>query len=143
MLQDLSTRKVKGIGKENGGLYYLPATLKCDEDARRQKILMAQQCSSVEEMLWHNRLGHPSVKVLQHLFRNKHIYGSNECNRCVVCPLAKQNRLPFHMSVSKTLSNFDLIHMDVWGPYRIATHNGFKFFLIIVDDHSKCVGYTC
>lgn len=28
----------------------------------------------------------------------------------------------------------DLIHIDVWGPYRVTTYDGFKYFLTIVDD---------
>ena len=34
---------------------------------------------------------------------------------------------------------FDLIHCDTWGPYQFLTHNGYKYFLTIVDDHT---GYT-
>ena len=32
---------------------------------------------------------------------------------------------------------FDLIHIDVWGPYRHTTVNKCKYFLTIVDDHSR------
>lgn len=35
---------------------------------------------------------------------------------------------------------FDLIHMDVWGPYKVATYNGMKYFLTLVDDKSR---WTC
>ena len=27
--------------------------------------------------------------------------------------------------------------MDVWGPYFVCTHDGFKFFLTIVDDATR------
>ena len=27
--------------------------------------------------------------------------------------------------------------MDVWGPYSVNTHDGYKFFLTIVDDASR------
>lgn len=27
--------------------------------------------------------------------------------------------------------------MDVWGPYSISTHDGFKYFLTIVDDATR------
>lgn len=37
--------------------------------------------------------------------------------------------------VSKHL--FDLIHVDTWGPYKTPTHDGFKYFLTIVDDHIR------
>ena len=32
---------------------------------------------------------------------------------------------------------FDLIHWDVWGPFAKATHDGFRYFLIIVDDATR------
>lgn len=57
--------------------------------------------------------------------------------KCPVCPLAKQTRLSFPSSMTRTDNVFDLLHMDVWGPYRFTTHAGFRFFLTIVDDHSR------
>ena len=30
-----------------------------------------------------------------------------------------------------------MIHIDVWGPFSIITHEGYKYFLTIVDDHSR------
>lgn len=60
-------------------------------------------------------------------------------NECPVCPLTKQTRIPFPASVSRASFPFDLLHLDVWGPYRHSTHNGFRFFLIIVDDNSRMV----
>ena len=32
---------------------------------------------------------------------------------------------------------FDLIHCDVWGPFAHSTHNGFRYFLTIVDDVTR------
>uniref|UniRef100_A0A2N9GYQ8 Reverse transcriptase Ty1/copia-type domain-containing protein n=1 Tax=Fagus sylvatica TaxID=28930 RepID=A0A2N9GYQ8_FAGSY len=37
----------------------------------------------------------------------------------------------------KTSHTFDLIHCDIWGPYFLPTHDGFKYFLTIVDDCSR------
>nr|BAP00547.1 hypothetical protein [Solanum melongena] len=64
VLQDLSTGRVKGIGKESGGLYYLPTALQCEaaaalcEEAKGNQAVLtaALQCSSKDELLWHNRL---------------------------------------------------------------------------------------
>lgn len=30
--------------------------------------------------------------------------------------------------------SFNLIHMDVWGPFSISTSNGHKYFITLVDD---------
>jgi len=46
----------------------------------------------------------------------------------------------FNLSVSKTnkTSPFDLIHVDIWGGYKVASISGAKYFLTIVDDHTRC-----
>lgn len=32
---------------------------------------------------------------------------------------------------------FELLHCDIWGPYKVPTHNGKKFFVTIIDDFSR------
>ena len=56
---------------------------------------------------------------------------------CIVCPIAKQKRLPFPCSNHISSNAFDLIHCDVWGPFVKATHDGFQYFLTIVDDATR------
>lgn len=58
-------------------------------------------------------------------------------SKCIVCPCAKQARMSFPISTSSSLSTFDLLHMDLWGPYKKPTFDGFKYFLTIVDDYSR------
>ena len=36
------------------------------------------------------------------------------------------------------LSCFDLVHADIWGPYSTPSLNGSRYFLALVDDHSRC-----
>ena len=52
-------------------------------------------------------------------------------------PIAKFKRLPFPNSNHISEHAFDLIHCDVWGPFANATHDGFKYFLTIVDDATR------
>lgn len=85
--------------------------------------------------LWHSRLGHLSNDVLKHItcIGNKN-YGDLLCD---ICPLAKQTRLPFHSSNNTSSDLFDLIHVDVWGPYRQPSLTGACYFLTIVYDFSR------
>ncbi|GAB2300248.1 hypothetical protein Dimus_038610 [Dionaea muscipula] len=56
---------------------------------------------------------------------------------CDVCPKARQHRLPFPQHGSHAKKVFDLVHVDLWGPYHTPTHNGFRYFFTIVDDFSR------
>lgn len=90
--------------------------------------------------LWHRRLGHPSCKVVE-LIPNVGSSRSNAlCNKtCDVCLRAKQCRESFSLSINKTMDIFQLIHCDLWGPYRTISHCGARYFLTIVDDYSRSV----
>ncbi|GJV13486.1 cysteine-rich receptor-like protein kinase 8, partial [Tanacetum coccineum] len=86
-------------------------------------------------MLWHSRLGHPSTSTLQQI---KSISVScNEISECNICPLAKNHASPFTLSTSHASKPFELIHLDIWGPYKTPTINKCKYFLTIVDDFSR------
>ena len=32
---------------------------------------------------------------------------------------------------------FDLVHCDIWGPFHQVSHTGYRFFLTLVNDHSR------
>lgn len=32
---------------------------------------------------------------------------------------------------------FDLLHIDIWGPFSVPTPEGYRYFLTIVDDHTR------
>ena len=56
---------------------------------------------------------------------------------CHICPQAKQKRLKFPDSLHKSSVIFQLIHADVWGPYRTPTYDRKHYFVTIVDDNSR------
>lgn len=62
------------------------------------------------------RLGHVSTPVL-HKIPQLSDCVFEECTNCPFCPLAKQTYLPFNLSFSRATHIFDLIHVDLWGPY--------------------------
>ncbi|XP_033146632.1 uncharacterized protein LOC103863505 isoform X2 [Brassica rapa] len=93
----------------------------------------------VDGSLWHQRLGHPSSAKLQHLSADIALDKSSllEHASCPVCPLAKQRRLPFPHKNNMSKEPFDLIHIDTWGPFSVESVEGYKYFLTIVDDHTR------
>ena len=56
---------------------------------------------------------------------------------CSTCHIAKQNRFLFPNPNKFSEHCFDLIHADIWGPFRHLTHDGFSYFLTLVDDKSS------
>jgi len=128
VLQDLATGKMIGSGKQCGGLYYMSPL----------QHTPASYQVSLSSHLWHMRLGHPSpsrLRLASPLLPSKTISFDNNCS---VCPMAKQTRLPFPLSLISTKAAFDLLHCDIWGPHKIPTHSGARFFLTIMDDFTRC-----
>ena len=56
---------------------------------------------------------------------------------CRICPQAKQHKSSFPLNSSRTNKIFEMLHVDIWDPYRRTTYDGFKFFLSIFDDYSR------
>ena len=56
---------------------------------------------------------------------------------CHVCPLAKQKLLAFVSNNNMSKSAFNLVHLDVWGPFGIESIEEYKYFLTLVDDCTR------
>lgn len=52
--------------------------------------------------------------------------------------MARQERLSFSHSINTSTKIFQLLHIDLWGPYHTATHDNHKYFITLVDDYSRC-----
>ncbi|KAK9673127.1 hypothetical protein RND81_12G148200 [Saponaria officinalis] len=85
--------------------------------------------------LWHNRLGHAPLSKIKHLT----CLNLQKCNAelCLTCPMAKLTKQPFAQSQTTVDNPFDLIHIDIWGPYRVVYRGKFRYFLTIVDEKSR------
>nr|GEX88658.1 Gag-Pol polyprotein [Tanacetum cinerariifolium] len=57
---------------------------------------------------------------------------------CSFCELSKAKRSSFKSKVvSSSKGRLNLLHMDLCGPMRVASINGKKCILVIVDDYSR------
>ncbi|XP_075098537.1 uncharacterized protein LOC142175517 [Nicotiana tabacum] len=101
------------------------------------RIKSHRRNSTIDVSLWHKRLRHVSSIVLKKLFPAKLANITEIINKFTVCPCAKQTRLPFPNSCIKSTVAFDLIHVNVWGPYKYATFDGHRYFLTVVDDFTR------
>ncbi|XP_071918386.1 retrovirus-related Pol polyprotein from transposon TNT 1-94 isoform X2 [Coffea arabica] len=121
--QDLKTKRTIGGGYEHNGLYFLNfnGPIACP--------------ATVSPLEIHCRLGHPSLQNLKKLVPTLSQLSSLECESC---QLGKHHRVSFAPRVNKRVSEpFLLVHSDVWGPSRVTSKLGFKYFVIFVDDFSR------
>ena len=82
-----------------------------------------------EVKLLHHQLGHTSYDhTLQHLAFCQDVTLPSPV--CHVCPLAKHSRLPHPFSKIHTTHCFELLHIDIWGLYKIPSLIGAHFFLL-------------
>ena len=69
--------------------------------------------------IWHQRLRHSSMqatKIVSGVDLKKDTEILNKC--CDVCQRAKQTENKFSVSDFRASDAFELIHCDLWGPYR-------------------------
>jgi len=147
MLQGLLVKRAQVFGKARDGLYLLepsgvrnstslvPPSVLNQNVFSQLSVLSASSVSDVS--LWHIRLGHLPFSAMKHLSFISLPFNF-DCF-CQICPKARQTRIPFPLSQIKSTRAFELIHVDVWGPYKESTYNGFKYFLTVVDDYSRAV----
>ncbi|XP_071687950.1 uncharacterized protein [Rutidosis leptorrhynchoides] len=133
-IQDLVSKKTLVTGSQCGGLYYLTGNEK--------GIVGSSNISKINNNsidLWHCRLGHPAEQALLCLKDSLKLNDKILNGPCDVCHKAKQTRESFQNSVHKTTELGELVHLDVWGPYKVQSHKGFKYFLKVVDDFARGV----
>ena len=123
----LAMGKMIDSGIQFGGIYHISSPIK-------YSVHQVSQSSD----LWHLHLDHPSFSRFKFLADQLHLNNALFSHNGSICQLAKQTRLSFPRSSITTHSAFDLLHCDVWRPNKIPTHSSLHFFLIIIDDFTRC-----
>lgn len=127
IFQDRVTKKMIGEGFYLNGLYYISTS------SSFSKSLIADSPSSSLQNLWHLRLAHPSFHVMSFLFPNI----CKPLHECETCHKSKSSRLAFPISVSRASRPFEIVHSDVWGPAKIVSFDGFRYYVTFIDDFSR------
>ncbi|KAJ0105972.1 hypothetical protein Patl1_17577 [Pistacia atlantica] len=128
-IQDRTSRKLIGAGERREGVYFFKGVASAH-------AFKAKGVGSSE--LWHMRMGHPSFKVLE-IIPEVGSLGRNNNKACDICFRVKQTRETFPSSDNRAKECFELIHSDLWGPYRVLAACGSIYFLTIIDDFSRAV----
>nr|GFB15455.1 retrovirus-related Pol polyprotein from transposon TNT 1-94 [Tanacetum cinerariifolium] len=103
---------------------------------------MAKVTSS-QAWLWHRRLSHLNFDTINLLSKNDIVVGLPKLKfikdyLCSSCELRKAKRKSFYTKITPSLKRrLQLLHMDLCGPMRVASINGKRYVLVIVDDYSR------
>ncbi|PKU68501.1 Retrovirus-related Pol polyprotein from transposon TNT 1-94 [Dendrobium catenatum] len=130
-IKDLQTQATLLQGPCRNGLY----TIRIPPPASTSSALSATSSSSYR---WHTRLGHPHPQVLASISQaNRDLAISTSVFTCSTCKAAKSHKLVFPVSSRSNVTPLALLHFDVWGPTPTISHQGYKYYLVIIDDFSR------
>ncbi|CAI7913886.1 unnamed protein product, partial [Closterium sp. NIES-53] len=101
---------------------------------------------SHQTLLWHHRLGHPSLPRLRGMASRVLVSGlprslpplpPGPAPTCVPCVEGRQRAAPHSSEFPPTEAPLQTLHMDVWGPARVRGQGHERYFLLEVDDYSR------
>ncbi|CAI7897859.1 unnamed protein product, partial [Closterium sp. NIES-53] len=96
-------------------------------------------------LLWHHRLGHPSLPRLHGMHSRLLVSGlprslpplpPSPAPPCLPCDEGRQRAAP-HSSFPPMTAPLQTLHMDVWGPARVSGQDCERYFLLVVDDYTR------
>nr|GFA77143.1 retrovirus-related Pol polyprotein from transposon TNT 1-94 [Tanacetum cinerariifolium] len=106
-------------------------------------LLEIFRATPTQAWLWHRRLSHLNFDYINLLLKKDIVIGLPKLKYvkdqlCSFCELSKAKRSSFKSKVVLSLKGrLNLLHMDLCGPMRVASINGKKYILVIVDDYSR------
>ncbi|CAI7899220.1 unnamed protein product [Closterium sp. NIES-54] len=101
---------------------------------------------SHQTLLWHHRLGHPSLPRLRGMASRVLVSGLprslpplplGPAPTCVPCVEGRQRAAPHSSEFPPTEAPLQTLHMDVWSLARIRGQGHERYFLLVVDDYSR------
>ncbi|GJX75354.1 retrovirus-related pol polyprotein from transposon TNT 1-94 [Tanacetum coccineum] len=106
-------------------------------------ICLLLKATKTKSWLWHRHLSHLNFGALNHLARNGLVRDlprlkfekDHLCSACAMGKSKKQSHKP--KSEDTNQEKLYLLHMDLYGPMRVASVNRKKYILVIIDDYSR------
>ncbi|CAI7833897.1 unnamed protein product [Closterium sp. NIES-53] len=104
---------------------------------------VAPPCScrllSHQTLLWHHRLGHPSLPRLRGMHSRLLFSGlprslppllSSPAPPCLPCVEGRQRAAPHSSSFPPMIASLQTLHMEVWGPAHVSGQSRERYFLL-------------
>nr|GEV46494.1 retrovirus-related Pol polyprotein from transposon TNT 1-94 [Tanacetum cinerariifolium] len=118
-------------------------TISLQESNTSTLISLMAKASPTQAWLWHRRLSHLNFNYINLLSKKDVVIGLPKLKYvkdqlCSSCEVSKAERSSFKIkTVPSSKRRLNLLHMDLCGPMRVASINGKKYILVIVDDYSR------
>nr|GEU37134.1 hypothetical protein [Tanacetum cinerariifolium] len=99
--------------------------------------------SPTQAWSWHRILSHLNFNYINLLSKKDVVIGLPKLKYvkdqlCSSCEVSKEKRSSFKLKVvPSSKGRLNLLHIDLCGPMRVASINGKKYILVIVDDYSR------
>ncbi|GJW51662.1 retrovirus-related pol polyprotein from transposon TNT 1-94 [Tanacetum coccineum] len=112
-------------------------------------ICLLSKAKKTKSWLWHRRLSHLNFGVINHLAIHGLVCGLPKLkfekdHLCFACLMGKSKKKPHKPKSEDTnQEKLYLLHMDLCGPMRVASINGKKYILVIVDDYIWFTSVKC
>ncbi|GKC30319.1 integrase, catalytic region, zinc finger, CCHC-type containing protein [Tanacetum coccineum] len=112
-------------------------------------ICLLSKASKTKSWLWHRNLSHLNFGVINHLARNSLVRGLPKLkfekdHLCSACAMGKSKKKPHKPKSEDTnQEKLYLLHMGLCVPMRVASVNGKKYILVIVDEYSQFTWVKC
>ncbi|GJV10376.1 retrovirus-related pol polyprotein from transposon TNT 1-94 [Tanacetum coccineum] len=136
-------RNLEGVdllsGSRDTNLY----TISLDDMLKSSPICLLSKASKTKSWLWHRRLSHLNFGTLNKLAKDGLARGLprlkfQKDHLCSACALGKSKKSSHQPKAEDTnQEKLYLLHMDLCGPMRVASINGKRYILVIVDDYSR------
>ncbi|GJT15399.1 retrovirus-related pol polyprotein from transposon TNT 1-94 [Tanacetum coccineum] len=136
-------RNLEGVDLLSGSRETNLYTLSIGDMMVSSPICLLSKASKTKSWLWHRRLSHLNFGAINHLAKNGLVRGlpklkfekDHLCSACAMGKSKKQSHKP--KSEDTNQEKLYLLHMDLCGPMRVASINGKKYILVIMDDYSR------
>ncbi|GJT37465.1 integrase, catalytic region, zinc finger, CCHC-type containing protein [Tanacetum coccineum] len=138
-------RNLEGDDLLTGGRESNLYTISISDMAASSPVCLMSKATSTKSWLWHRRLSHLNFGTINDLTRLnlvdgllKFKYGKDHL--CSACERGKSKKASHPLKlVPSDHSKLELLHMDLCGPMRVASINGKKYILVIVDNIKKFI----
>ncbi|CAI7786569.1 unnamed protein product [Closterium sp. NIES-54] len=125
-----------------------PQVAACAQVSASGQVAASYLCRllSHQTLLWHHRLGHPSLPRLHGMHSRLLVSGlprslpplpPSPAPPCLPCVEGRQRAAPHSSSFPPTTAPLQTLHMDEWGPARVSGQGRERYFLLVVDDYSR------